>query len=57
MKRFGYRPVFAGGVEVTVSIGAQIMPPIMGAVAFIMAATLDMPYVEIVKAVLIPAVL
>ena len=37
MKRFGYRPAFAGGVEATASMGGQIMPPVMGAVAFIMA--------------------
>ena len=50
MKRFGYRPAFAGGVEATASMGAQIMPPVMGAVAFIMAETLNVPYIEIVKA-------
>ncbi|MXQ12804.1 TRAP transporter permease [Microvirga makkahensis] len=57
MKRFGYRPEFAGGVEATASMGGQIMPPVMGAVAFIMAETIDVPYVEIVKAALIPAIL
>ena len=57
MKRFGYRPAFAGGVEATASMGGQIMPPVMGAVAFIMAETLDVPYVEVVKAAAIPAVL
>ncbi|MFZ1885618.1 MAG: TRAP transporter permease [Rhodoplanes sp.] len=57
MKRFGYRAAFAGGVEATASMGGQIMPPVMGAVAFIMAETLDVPYVEIVKAAIIPAVL
>ncbi|MDS9470095.1 TRAP transporter permease [Paracoccus sp. MBLB3053] len=57
MKRFGYRPAFAGGVEATASMGGQIMPPVMGAVAFIMAETLGVPYVEVVKAALIPAVL
>lgn len=57
MKRFGYRPAFAGGVEATASMGGQIMPPVMGAVAFIMAETIDVPYVEIVKAALIPAIL
>ncbi len=57
MKRFGYRPAFAGGVEATASMGGQIMPPVMGAVAFIMAETLDVPYVEVVKAALIPAIL
>ncbi|MGZ9810146.1 TRAP transporter permease [Pseudoroseicyclus sp. H15] len=57
MKRFGYRAEFAGGVESTASMGGQIMPPVMGAVAFIMAETLDVPYVEVVKAALIPAIL
>ncbi|OHC44997.1 MAG: C4-dicarboxylate ABC transporter [Rhodobacteraceae bacterium GWE1_64_9] len=57
MKRFGYRPAFAGGVEATASMGGQIMPPVMGAVAFIMAETLGVQYVEIVKAALIPAIL
>jgi len=57
MKRFGYRPAFAGGVEATASMGGQIMPPVMGAVAFIMAETLGVDYVEVVKAALIPAVL
>lgn len=57
MKRFGYRAAFAGGVEATSSMGGQIMPPVMGAVAFIMAETLDVPYHEVVKAALVPAVL
>ena len=57
MKRSGYSPPFAGAVEATTSMGGQIMPPIMGAVAFIMAETLDMPYVEIVRAAVIPAFL
>ncbi|NMM25986.1 MAG: TRAP transporter permease [Glaciimonas sp.] len=57
MKRFGYSSVFAGAVEATASMGGQIMPPVMGAVAFIMAETLNVPYVEIVKAAVIPATL
>jgi TRAP transporter 4TM/12TM fusion protein len=57
MKRFGYRPAFAGGVEATSSMGGQIMPPVMGAVAFIMAETLNVPYVDICIAAAIPAVL
>ncbi len=57
MKRFGYTPVFAGAVEATASMGGQIMPPVMGAVAFIMAETLNVPYVTIVKAAVIPAFL
>ncbi len=57
MKRFGYRAAFAGGVESTSSMGGQLMPPVMGAVAFIMAETLGVDYVEVVKAALIPAIL
>ncbi|WP_421928078.1 TRAP transporter permease [Neoaquamicrobium sediminum] len=57
MKRFGYRPAFAGGVEATSSMGGQIMPPVMGAVAFIMAETLGIEYYEVVKAAIIPAIL
>jgi len=57
MKRFGYDAAFAGGVEATSSMGGQIMPPVMGAVAFIMAETINVPYVEICKAAAIPAVL
>ena len=57
MKRFGYRPAFAGGVEATSSMGSQIMPPIMGAVAFIMAETINVPFFEVAKAALIPALL
>ncbi len=57
MKRFGYSSKFAGAVEATASMGGQIMPPVMGAVAFIMAETLNLPYVEICKAAAIPAVL
>ncbi len=57
MIRFGYRPVFAGGVEATASMGGQIMPPVMGAVAFIMAENIGVPYFDIVKAAIIPAFL
>ena len=57
MKKFGYTSVFAGAVEATSSMGGQIMPPVMGAVAFIMAETLNVPYADIVKAAVIPAVL
>ena len=57
MKRFGYKAAFAGGVEATASMGGQIMPPVMGAVAFIMAETLDLPYSAIVKAAVVPALL
>lgn len=57
MKKFGYRAAFAGGVESTASMGGQIMPPVMGAVAFIMAETLGVEYYEVVQAAIIPAVL
>lgn len=55
MKKFGYSSVFSGAVEATSSMGGQIMPPVMGAVAFIMAETLNVPYSDIVKAAIIPA--
>ena len=57
MKRFGFRSAFAGGVEATSSMGGQIMPPVMGAVAFIMAETLNVPYATVVQAAIIPAIL
>ncbi|RVA31443.1 TRAP transporter fused permease subunit, partial [Mesorhizobium sp. M7A.F.Ca.CA.004.11.2.1] len=57
MKRFGFRSAFAGAVEATSSMGGQIMPPVMGAVAFIMAETLNVPYADVVKAAIIPALL
>jgi TRAP transporter 4TM/12TM fusion protein len=57
MKRFGYSSEFAGGVEATSSMGGQIMPPVMGAVAFIMAETIGVPYVDICIAAAIPAAL
>ncbi|MDV2856373.1 MULTISPECIES: TRAP transporter permease [Oceanimonas] len=57
MKKFGYRADFAGAVEATSSMGGQIMPPVMGAVAFIMAETINVPYVDITKAALVPAIL
>lgn len=57
MKRVGYKPVFAGAVEASASVGGQILPPIMGAAAFIMAETLGMPYRDIAIAALIPALL
>ena len=57
MMRFGYRPAFAGAVEATASMGGQIMPPVMGAVAFIMAETIGVPYAEIAIAAIFPAFL
>lgn len=57
MKRVGYKSTFAGAVEASSSVGGQILPPIMGAAAFIMAETLGMPYSKIAIAALIPALL
>lgn len=57
MIRFGYRPAFAGAVEATASMGGQIMPPVMGAVAFIMAETIGVPYSQIALAAILPAIL
>jgi len=57
MRRYGYSAPFAGAVEATSSMGGQIMPPVMGAVAFIMAETIDVPYLEVAKAAAIPAAL
>ncbi|QRG67248.1 TRAP transporter permease [Brevibacillus choshinensis] len=57
MKRVGYKPEFAAGVEATAAVGGQILPPIMGAAAFIMAETLGVPYITIAIAALIPAIM
>lgn len=57
MKKVGYRPFFAGAVEAAASTGGQIMPPIMGTVAFIMAEYLGVPYGKIALAAIIPALL
>lgn len=57
MKRSGFTSAFSGAVEATSSMGGQIMPPVMGAVAFIMAETLDVPYTDVVKAAIVPALL
>jgi TRAP transporter 4TM/12TM fusion protein len=57
MKKTGYPPYFAGAVEATASSGGQIMPPIMGAAAFLMATFLGMPYVKVALSAAIPAVL
>ena len=57
MKKLGYKPEFAGAVEASASTGGQLMPPIMGAAAFLMAESLGLPYITIVKAAIIPAVL
>jgi TRAP transporter 4TM/12TM fusion protein len=57
MKKLGYKPEFAGAVEAAASTGGQLMPPIMGAAAFLMAEFLNVPYSQVVKAAAIPAVL
>lgn len=57
MKKLGYKPEFAGAVEATASTGGQLMPPIMGAAAFLMAEFTSIPYVTIIGAALIPAIL
>jgi TRAP transporter 4TM/12TM fusion protein len=57
MMRAGYRPEFAAGVEATASMGGQLIPPVMGAAAFIMAETLGMSYWSIAVAAAIPGVL
>lgn len=57
MKSLGYKPEFAGAVEAAASTGGQIMPPIMGAAAFLMAEFIGIPYSSIAKAAVIPALL
>jgi TRAP transporter 4TM/12TM fusion protein len=57
MKRTGFPAVFSAAVEAVTSTGGQLMPPIMGAAAFIMADTLGVPYVEVAKAAIFPVVL
>lgn len=57
MIRAGYRPAFAAGVEATASMGGQLIPPVMGAAAFIMAETLGLPYSTIAIAAIIPGIL
>ncbi len=57
MKQLGFQPAFAGAVEAVASSGGQIMPPVMGAGAFIMASFLGIPYSRIIVAAFIPALL
>ena len=57
MKSLGYKPEFAGAVEAAASTGGQLMPPIMGAAAFLMSEFIGIPYSEIAKAAIIPALL
>jgi TRAP transporter 4TM/12TM fusion protein len=57
MKSVGYKPYFAGAVEAVASTGGQIMPPVMGAAAFIMAEFLGVPYIKVALAAIVPALL
>ena len=57
MKRIGYRPEIAGAIEATASCGGPLMPPIMGAGAFIMAELTGVPYQQIIVAAALPAIL
>ncbi len=57
MKKLGYHKNFAGAVEAAASTGGQLMPPVMGAAAFLMAEFIGVPYIEIVKAAIVPAFL
>lgn len=57
MKKNGFEPETAGAVEAAASTGGQIMPPIMGATAFVLAENLGVPYFEVVRAAVIPALL
>lgn len=57
MKKTGYEPEFAGAVEASASTGGQIMPPIMGAAAFLMADFIGVPYSDIISRAILPAVL
>lgn len=57
MKKIGYQPYFAGAVEAVASTGGQIMPPVMGAGAFLMASFLGVPFIDIMIAAVAPALL
>ena len=57
MKSIGYKPAFAGAVESVASTGGQILPPVMGAIAFVMADWIGVNYVEVVIAATLPAIL
>ncbi len=57
MKRAGFKPFFAGAIEAAASTGGQLMPPIMGAGAFILATWTNIPYVRVATAAIIPALL
>ncbi|KZD09993.1 TRAP transporter permease [Oceanibaculum pacificum] len=57
MKRFGFKPEFAGAVEAVASTGGQIMPPVMGAAAFLMVEYVGISYVEVIKHAFLPAII
>jgi len=57
MKKIGFSPAEAGGIEAAASTGGMLMPPIMGAAAFLIPSFLDITYFEVIKAALIPALL
>ena len=57
MKKTGYKPEFAAAVEAAASTGGQIMPPIMGAAAFLMAEYIGIPYAEVAVKAILPAIL
>jgi TRAP transporter 4TM/12TM fusion protein len=57
MKKTGYKPEFAGAVEAAASTGGQIMPPIMGAAAFLMAEYMDVTYAQVALMAILPAIL
>jgi len=57
MKRIGIRPTFAAGVETCASTGGTLMPPVMGATAFVMASFMNVPYADIALAAIIPSAL
>ncbi len=57
MKKIGYKPHFAGAVEAAASTGGQIMPPVMGAAAFIIADSLGISYLKVLSAAVVPAIL
>jgi len=57
MRRSGFKPFFAGAIEAAASTGGQLMPPIMGAGAFILATWTNIPYIEVAAAATIPAIL
>lgn len=57
MKKIGYKPYFAGAVEAVASSGGQIMPPVMGAGAFLMASFLGVPFIEVITAAIVPALI